>query len=370
MFFGVFVILLLLQLRNLLLTQFTKIAKIETVSIGSWSFTNVHPFDNFTTRDTQTKCTYSSNVSIFMDDFKTVSKYFIFDYPQYAQRSHQCGPLPGGGHCLFNTNKPLSDAVLYCGAHTNLKFERMFDDQIVVVVTRESEMGKFCHFPPPDKYDIKVSYRRNSTIPVPFFCEGNLILKLVEMGQPDVPVGRENLVAGVISNCKFQWRTKYITELMDHVHIDQWGKCFKNTVGDFWKNRRAKSFEELKLDLLTENPYKFLMSFENTVDPDYITEKIFDSFLTRTIPIFYGDKAVFDFSPANHSLIYANNYTPKELAEVIKRIGNNDTLYSEFFKNWDLVKLHKLHKRYCSEDYVCTICRKVWEKLYNRKCGA
>ena len=305
-----------------------------------------------------------------MDNFKKVSKYFIFEYPQYAQRSHQCGPLPGGGYCLFNADKPLSDAVLYCGAFTKSKFKRMFDDQVVVVITREPETGKFCHFPPLDKYDIRVSYRRNSTIPLPFFCKGNKILRMIEMGQSDVPVGRKNLVVGIISNCESEWRNKYITELMDYVHIDQWGKCFNNTVDNFWKNRRARNNEEPKTYFLTENTYKFLVSFENTVDPDYISEKIFDGYLTRTIPIFYGDKAVYEFSPANHSLINASNYTPKELAEMIKRIGNNDTLYSEFFKNWDLVKVHKLHKQYCSEDYVCTICRKVWEKLYNRKCGA
>ena len=100
------------------------------------------------------------------------------------------------------------------------------------------------------------------------------------MGQPDVPLGTENLVVGVMSNCEFEWRTKYITELMEHIHIDQWGKCLKNTPGDFWKNRCTRSFEQKKLDFLTENPYKFLMAFENTVEVDYITEKIYDSYLT------------------------------------------------------------------------------------------
>ena len=369
MLLGVFAVYLFLQFRIPSLTQFSIVARIETISSKSWSFTSINMFNNSTTSATQPMCTYSNNVSIYMDDLKVVSKYFLFDYPQYVERSHQCGPLPGGGHCLFNTNNSTSDAIFYCASHTKLKFKRMFDEQIVVIFTRESENGKYCHFPPRDKYDIKVSYRRNSTISVPFFCDENLLLRLVEMGQPDVPVGRENLVAGVMSNCEFEWRTKYITELMEHIHIDQWGKCLKNTPGDFWKNRRARSFEQQKLDFLTENPYKFLMAFENTVEVDYITEKIYDSYLTRTIPIYFGDKAVFDFIPTNTSLIYANNYTPKELAKLIKHIGTNDTLYSEFFKNWDLVKMRNLHEQYCSEHFICTICREVWKKLYKGKCG-
>ena len=161
----------------------------------------------------------------------------------------------------------------------------------------------------------------------------------------------------------------YLHELMKYVHIDQWGKCLKNTPGEFWKNRHTESFEELKWNLLNEKSYKFLIAFENTVEDDYITEKIYDSYLTRTIPVYYGDKAVFDLIPAKNSIIYANNYTPKELSELIKHIGNNDTQYSEYFKNWDLVKMHSLHEQYCSEDFACTICRKTWEILNNRKCG-
>ena len=82
---------------------------------------------------------------------------------------------------------------------------------------------------------------------------------------------------------------------------------------------------------------------------------------------------MFDIVPANTSLIYANNCTPnyiyKQLATLIKRVASNDTLYSEYFKNWDLDKMRKLHKRYCSEYFICATCRKVWETLYHRKCG-
>ena len=61
-------------------------------------------------------------------------------------------------------------------------------------------------------------------------------------------------------------------------------------------------------------------------------------------------------------------YTPEELAKLIKRVGSNDTLYSGYFKNWDLAKMHKLYKQYCSEHFICATCGKVWNMLYNRKC--
>ena len=346
--------------------QILKFAKIINV---------LKPADNalanseYTIEFAQTKCTYSKNITVYMDAFVEVTKkYFKEKYQGFIDSSHKCDPLPGGGHCSFNHNEPKSDAIFYYGGYTRLKYKRVFEDQIVVVFTMESENGGYCHFPPPDQYDIKVSYRRDSTVPVPFLCERNLALRLAEMGQPDVPVGREKLVAGFISNCGFKWRIKYLSELMKFVHVDQWGKCLKNTPAEFWKTRHTSSFEEHKLNFLNENPYKFLIAFENTVEHDYITEKIYHAYLTRSIPIFYGDKAVFDLVPANTSLIYANNYTPKELAALIKRVASNDTLYSEYFKNWDLAKIHKLHEQYCSEYFICATCRKVWETLYHRKC--
>ena len=325
---------------------------------------------NPTGRATQSTCTYGNNFTVYMDAFEEVTKYYYGKaYQGFLDRSYQCDPFPGGSRCSFNHDNTESDAIFYYGGRTVLKYKRVFDDQIVVVFTQESEKGENCHFPSPDHYDIKISYRRDSTIPFPFLCEKNLALRLAEMGQPEVPVGREKLVAGIISSCHFEWRTKYLKELMEYIHIDQWGRCLKNTPGKFYKTRQG-SFEDEKLKFLNENPYKFLIAFENAVEDDYITEKIYHAYLTRSIPIFYGDKAVFDLVPANTSLIYANNYTPKQLAELIQRIANDDSLYSEYFKNWDLVKMRKLHERYCSEYFICAACRKVWERLYKRKCGS
>ena len=375
--FGVFVFW---QLQTLKLTKFIHVEKIAAFQIipnalkspespVTSSSVNTLTGSEYTVETTQSKCTYSKNITIYMDAFKEVTnKYLREKYQEYVNRSRECDPLPGGGRCSFNHDNSSSDAILYYGGYTELKYKRVFDDQIVVVFTTEAEKGEHCHFPPPDQYDIKISYRRDATIPFPFICEGNLGLRVAEMGQPDVPVGRDKITAGIISYCWCKWRRRYIDELMKYMHIDQWGRCFRNTQGKFWKTRHG-SFEEEKLKFLNKNRYKFLLAFENTVDDDYVTEKIYHAYLTRSIPIFFGTKAVYDLVPANTSLIYATNYTPKELAQLIKRVASNDTLYSEYFKSWDLVKMRKLHERYCSEYFMCATCRKVWETLYHRKCG-
>ena len=75
--------------------------------------------------------------------------------------------------------------------------------------------------------------------------------------------------------------TAGVNGVMRCMHIDQWEKCFKNTQVQFWKTRQG-SFEEEKLNFLNENPYKFLLAFENTVDVDYISEKIYHACLFNT----------------------------------------------------------------------------------------
>ena len=101
----------------------------------------------------------------------------------------------------------------------------------------EAESGRFCHFPPPSEYDIKVSYKRNSTVPYFFLCYNNQAKRMLEMGQPNVSAGNKKLVAGLNRNCGFtKWRMKYFQELMKYVHVDQWGKCLRNTFDYIMKN--------------------------------------------------------------------------------------------------------------------------------------
>ena len=316
----------------------------------------------------QLQCDFKHDVTVYMDAFDAISKnYFGKSYQGYITRSHHCKPLPGGGKCLFNHDNKSSDAIFYCGIYNKLNYKRTFDKQVMIVFTLESEKGHNCHFPPPDQYDIKISYRRDADITNPFFCGSKLAKRVATRGQPTVPDEREHLVAGFISGCKHKWRNDYLTELNKYITIDQWGRCLKNTPGDFWKTRQS-SFEKEKLAFLEKTPYKFLIAFENTVEVDYVTEKIHHAYLTRSIPIYYGDKAVFDMVPANSSLIFANDYSPKELAALIHNIANNRTLYSQYFAKWDLSVMESLHQKYCLEHFTCTACRKVWEILHKRKC--
>lgn len=73
--------------------------------------------------------------------------------------------------------------------------------------------------------------------------------------------------------------------------------------------------------------YKFSLAAENTKGDGYITEKILDSFASKTIPIYYGDASVVkDFNPK--AFINANDFsTFDDLVAYVKQVDEDDELY-------------------------------------------
>jgi type III secretion system FlhB-like substrate exporter len=71
---------------------------------------------------------------------------------------------------------------------------------------------------------------------------------------------------------------------------------------------------------------------ENTNGDGYISEKIIDSFLSGTIPIYYGDYMLEEYiNPKTYILIKGIEDLDKKI-EYIKKIDNNAELYKYFLK--------------------------------------
>ena len=79
------------------------------------------------------------------------------------------------------------------------------------------------------------------------------------------------------------------------------------------------SYELLK----TFNQYKFIICFENSKTEGYITEKIFNVFLAKSIPIYDGDPNVENF-------IHKGSYLPfdDKIMNKVKMLRDNETLYN------------------------------------------
>ena len=116
------------------------------------------------------------------------------------------------------------------------------------------------------------------------------------------------------------FRIKFINELNKYKTIDMGGK-YKNNIGKQVKN---------KIKFLAS--YKFSIAMENTEGNGYISEKIVDSFLAGTIPIYYGDYMIEEYiNPKAFILIKGEKDMLKKI-EYIKKIDNDDNLYKSLLK--------------------------------------
>ena len=105
-------------------------------------------------------------------------------------------------------------------------------------------------------------------------------------------------------------------------------------------------FELLKLF----NQYKFIICFENSKTEGYITEKIFNVFLAKSIPIYDGDPKVNNF-------IHKGSYLPfdDKIMKKVEMLKDNKTLYNAIINKPKVKEL----------DY--TLINKNFDSLVNLK---
>jgi hypothetical protein len=104
---------------------------------------------------------------------------------------------------------------------------------------------------------------------------------------------KDKCVAYINSNCFAAgavFRGAYVHELMKHIKVHSYGKCFHNT--DLPPEMQApvfKSFgESMKFKRTIFQDFKFVLSFENNNVTDYVTEKMPVVLLGGAVPVYMG----------------------------------------------------------------------------------
>ncbi|XP_060071742.1 alpha-(1,3)-fucosyltransferase 11-like [Ylistrum balloti] len=168
-------------------------------------------------------------------------------------------------------------------------------------------------------YSLKFMTRRK---PVPLHVKNsekmkrNLAPVLYVQSHPGVPSDRDS----------------YVEELMKYIHVDSYGTCLHNK--DLPEHLRdpAQNFENFEfLDFISV--YKFHLAFENAVCKDYMTEKLMRPLHVGSIPIYYGSPFAQEWMPNNSTAIMVSDFkSPKELAEFIDYLDNNDDEYEKYMQ--------------------------------------
>ena len=130
---------------------------------------------------------------------------------------------------------------------------------------------------------------------------------------------REKFCAVLITN-PVGFRLYFLNELNKYKKIDMAGR-FHNNVGEYVSD---------KVKFLKK--YKFSIAMENSEADGYASEKIIDSFLAGTIPIYYGDYMVDEYINPKSYILIKNELDLENKINYIIQIDNDDNLYRKIMK--------------------------------------
>lgn len=111
-------------------------------------------------------------------------------------------------------------------------------------------------------------------------------------------------------------RDELYNKLSNYKKVNSAGRHLNNMSNEYLKNKIEFQFK-----------HKFSIAAENAIYDGYTTEKIYESFLSRTIPIYLGNPRIsLEFNP--NSFIDANAFNDfDDLVDYVKEIDNNDEKY-------------------------------------------
>ena len=143
---------------------------------------------------------------------------------------------------------------------------------------------------------------------------------------------RTKLIAWFNSHCPtHSQREDYVKELAKHIQVDIYGKC-----GPLECLPRNDPRCDVVLD-----KYRFYLAAENSLCPDYVTEKFYRALMNDIVPIVIGGADYAQYAPPNSYVNVADFRSPKDLADYLLFISKNDALYNKYFdwkKNYRVVR--------------------------------
>jgi hypothetical protein len=131
--------------------------------------------------------------------------------------------------------------------------------------------------------------------------------------------------AFVVGNLhKTEKRREFFHRLSQRKQVDSGGRALNNIGGPIPNGPLAKQ--------VFLRPYKFNLCFENQSLPGYTTEKIYEAFLARCIPIYWGNPHIHEEFNPKAFLNYFDFPSEDALIERILEIDANPALHLEYLR--------------------------------------
>ena len=310
-------------------------------------------------------------VTIYWDNFEKTNSWLQGFVDSYIEQAKVC-QLPGRAKCIMNHDNPSSDAVV--------KFYKTIEEsvprrtcypQILVSLNSEAEYEGLDHGY-AQYTEIMADYHLQSNIKLLYSCWNIWHLLRVTLPDPKQHAG----VAMFISNCGALERIEYLSKLSTYVKIDSYGTCLHNM--DKPSSRKYGSDYKMQSNWVDEflqisSKYRMVIAYENTIAPEYISEKVFMVLRSGAIPVYRGPPEIYQHIPGRHTIINIDDYkTPEDLGRYMNKVLLDDSLYTHH-TSLDKEKLRAFNREVCEEanqPIGCQMCNHVYKmKLASYKGG-
>ncbi|KAK1788611.1 hypothetical protein P4O66_002696 [Electrophorus voltai] len=190
-----------------------------------------------------------------------------------------------------------------------------------------------------DLFNLTSNYRRDSDIWVPY---GQLVEASEEDKTFQIPM-KDKLVCWIVSNWNNNYkRVSYFNELSKYINIEVYGQHFGKYINkeDYFKIMSS---------------CKFYLAFENSIYKDYMSDKLYHPMRYGTVPVVLGPprENYEEFVPGN-SFIHVDDFeSPKEMADLLKLLDQNQEMYEQYF-TWK--KYFTVKGSAFGLEHACRIC--------------
>jgi len=140
-------------------------------------------------------------------------------------------------------------------------------------------------------------------------------------------------VAYVQSGCDTpSMRDEWVAEFMKHVKVDAYGDCLNNKpLTDDIRGSEQMEHKEY-VNLLAK--YKFIISIENAICDDYVTEKLWRTLKVGAVPIYLGAKNIEQYLPNKKSAVLVKDFNSVEdVANHIKMLHRDESQYKSYLSH-------------------------------------
>ena len=170
------------------------------------------------------------------------------------------------------------------------------------------------------RFDFTMNYRRDADVWTPYLGPDTLR----DLAAPPRPKSETAPAVYIASNPRDRsGRDVWVRELMMHLAVDSYGKCLNN------RTLKADLGRDSKLATIAR--YRFTLAFENSIAPDYVTEKYFDPLIAGSVPVYLGAPDIADYAPGEHCHIDVADFAgPKALAQRLRFLAEHDEEYERY----------------------------------------